>query len=293
MPKREPFIDLIKVIAIILVIFFHFSYQATMEDSLRIVGFVGVSLFFIVSGFILAKNYEKLQKFSLKWFGKRYLKIITVYYPALILILILFYKQAYSGNLFVNLLSHFAFIDSQFATYAYGIISPAWFLAPMILLYLFFPIINRFMKRYTWLIFPAFLMMVGLRILYGGYISINPIFFLGEFCFGISFANNKNLFPILASLLVIIVEPWMIVPFIIFGLLFILRSQIPSIGIIKIISSYTLVLFLLHEGLMNLIFDKWHIYSLPKYPAIILYLSLVVLLTILSNKLYKKIYSLK
>jgi peptidoglycan/LPS O-acetylase OafA/YrhL len=290
MPKREPFIDLIKVIAIVLVIFFHFSYQATRQNSLRIVGFFGVSLFFIVSGFILAKNYEKLQKFSLKWFGKRYIRIITVYYPALILILILFYKQAYAGNIFANLLAHFTFIDSQFATYAYGIISPAWFLTPMILLYLFFPIINKFMKKYAWLIFPVFLMVIGLRFFTASYISINPLFFLGEFCFGISFANNKKLFALFAALPIILISPWMLVPFLIFALLNLVKESIPSIKIIKIISSYTLVLFLLHEGLMNLIFDKWHIYSLPKYPAIILYLFLVILLTLFSNRVNKKIY---
>ena len=291
MGKRESFIDWVKVLAIGFVILFHFSYQTTGYNSLRVVGFIGVSLFFIISGFVLAKNYKNLEKISLKWFGKRYFKIAIIYYPALILIPLLFYSQTHSGNLLANILSHFLFIDSQFTNYAYGIISPAWFLVPLMIFYLFFPIINKIIKKHMWIIFPIFLSMIYLRFIKDAYTSINPLFFLGEFCFGIAFAYNKKLhIPIMATLMVLFVNPLMILPFLIFTVFFIFKNQIGSYAPISIISSYTLVLFLFHEGLMNLIFSKWHIYSLSNYYAIPLYIILVISLTVFSNKIYKKLY---
>jgi peptidoglycan/LPS O-acetylase OafA/YrhL len=52
--KRINSIDILKALAIILVVWFHFQYQATGDNALRIWGFMGVSIFFIASGFLLS-----------------------------------------------------------------------------------------------------------------------------------------------------------------------------------------------------------------------------------------------
>jgi hypothetical protein len=56
-------------------------------------------------------------------------------------------------------------------------------------------VINRLMKKYSWTIFLVFIIMVFVRVGDGTFTSWNPLFFIGEFCFGILFAyeytNNK------------------------------------------------------------------------------------------------------
>ena len=290
MRQRELFIDWLKALAIFLVIAFHVAYGINQNNSLRIIGFFGVSLFFIISGFILAKNYPEQKNFSLQWFKKRYIKIATLYYPSLILIVLLFSKQVYSGNIFKNLISHFLFIDSNFPNYTYGIISPAWFLAPLILFYLFFPFLNRLIRKSEFFLIPIFLITTLFRIHDGNYTSTDPLFFLGEFCFGIAIANKKFTLPLISSIMVMLISPSMVLPFVIFILFYFARTKTTSNPLIKFISNETLALFLFHEGLINLALNKWHIYFIPKYYSIPIYIILVAILTYFSDKFYKKIY---
>lgn len=285
--ERFAFLDILKVLSIFLVILFHFWYQITLNNSLRAIGFIGVSLFFIISGFSLAKNYPEQTKFSFKWFLKRYLKIASVYYIALILIVILFVKQSYSGNLFFNLLSHFTFTDSLFTQFNYGIISPAWFLTPLIVYYLLFPWLNRVIKSNWKIIIPIFVATAIIRIIYGGFVSTNFLFFLAEFCFGIAIAYNKKISIIVVPIIIILVQPIMYLPFFIFFLLSFIRNKYIESKTTTWISGQIIFLFLFHEALIYLIFDKWHIYSLSKPLGIIVYLAAVVIAVFLSNKIQK------
>jgi peptidoglycan/LPS O-acetylase OafA/YrhL len=282
-------IDIIRIIAIILVIIFHYLYIVTSENSLRKLGFVGVSLFFIVSGYLLSKKYPNLEKFSLKWFLNRYIKIASLYYLALIALVILLGKQIYSGSLFENLSLHFLFLDFLSPNASYGIISLAWFLIPLMGLYLLFPYLNNLMKKNSHLLFLIFYITIAIRFLADfnliAYSFYAPLFYLGEFCFGILFAYNKKNPALLAGLLVIFVQPFMIFPFAIFYLIMIIN--IPSNRVLSFIGANTLALFLFQEAFIAIYMGRWNIYSLDKWFALALFTVVAIILVILSKPIQR------
>ncbi|MFH1585655.1 MAG: acyltransferase family protein [archaeon] len=278
-------IDLLRAIAIVMVISFHLLYQITQDNSLRPIGFVAISLFFILSGFILAKKYPKLDSFSIKWFFKRYLRVAILYYIALVAVVLIFSKQVYSGSLFKNLLYHFAFIGFISKETAYGIISPAWFVIPLIGLYILYPYLNKFIKKNPIFLIFAFLITFWFRYTYGGLTSFCPMFFLGEFCFGIAFAHNKNNWALLISIITIAIAPFMILPYLIFYILYYIDNKYLPSKILGFIGANTLMLFLFHEAYIRVALGDWHIYSLSKFSS----LTLLSIIMISSNYTYIKI----
>ncbi|VVB80305.1 Acyltransferase family protein [uncultured archaeon] len=288
--ERFAFVDLVRVIAIFLIVLFHFWYQITFDESLRTIGFVGVSLFFIASGYTLTKHYSNHVSFSFKWFFRRILKIALIYYLALVLVALLFGRQAYSGNLFFNLLAHFSFTDSFFPEYSYGLISPAWFFAPLVVLYLFFPYINKIIKKNWFFILPAFVITFLFRFYNPFFTSTNFLFFLAEFCFGIAFAYRRSLLLVLVSLLIIFIRPVMVLPFVLFYILS-FTDHVSDFNLLRIISKYSVAIFLFHEALMNLIFDKWQIFYFSKVYSILIFVGVSIFVTYLSSILQRKILS--
>ncbi len=280
--RRIASIDILRILAIAFVVFFHAYYHISHDNSLRQLGFLGISLFFIISGFILAKNYPKLEKFSFRWFFKRFVRIASLYYLALIAIIVLFSTQSYSGNLFVELLAHFTFLDPLFESTAFGIISPAWFLTPLVALYILFPFINRYMRRDTRVLVIAFLFTFIARFLNPDiFSSINPLFYLAEFCFGIAFAYRKNHFNLLFPLVLIFISPIMAVPYLIFYLVYSL--DIKSNKVTAWIGSNTLFFFLFHEAFINLGFGRWHILTFSK-PVSMTILAITALVALYLSK---------
>jgi peptidoglycan/LPS O-acetylase OafA/YrhL len=275
-------IDILRILAIVFVVVFHAYYHISHDNSLRQLGFLGISLFFIISGFILAKNYPKLENFSFRWFFKRFVRIASLYYLALLTILILFSTQSYSGNIFLELGAHLLFLDPLFKSTAFGIISPAWFLTPLIALYILFPYINRYMRKDTRVLIIAFLFTFLLRFLNADiFSSINPLFYLAEFCFGIAFAYRKNHYNLLLPLFLIFISPIMAVPYLIFYLVYSL--DIKSNKVTAWIGSNTLFFFLFHEAFINLSFGRWHILSFSK-PLSLTILAIAALLALYISK---------
>ncbi|OYT36581.1 hypothetical protein B6U91_00855 [Candidatus Pacearchaeota archaeon ex4484_71] len=267
------FIDILKVIAIVLIIFFHTWYNLKKPIP-REVGFVGVSLFFIISGYLLKIRYPRLKELSSKYFKKRYLKIAPPYYLSLILVAVLLGKQAASGNIIGNLISHFLFVDFLFLEYKYGIISPAWFLIPLIMLYLLYPYLNKYNSKYKWFFGAAFLLSLVIKFHEGTLASFSPFFFLGEFLFGMLLAQNRRKEAILISLFSILINPWMGLPFAIFFIFSMEKLKLPENRIIKFLSKQTLWLFLIHESILKVAIGRWKIHHLNTvYSLIILILS--------------------
>ena len=288
--KRNISADIIRSVAIFLVILFHLLYAIKPDNSFRYIGFVGLSLFFIVSGFILAENYPKLESFSLKWFFKRYIKISSLYYLALIFLVLLFGQQIYHGSLIKNLFYHFLFIDFISAETAYSIISPAWFLIPLMGLYLLFPYLNRLVKRFQWILLLVFIATVLYRIKVGeftDYSFFSPLFFIGEFCFGISFSHKKNNPFLLFSILNIFVMPVMFLPYLIFYFIISINWEFVPYKLFAFFGANTFALFLFHESFIKLILGKWHIYSLGKSSSLFLLGVIVIFCVWLSKKIQK------
>ena len=289
--------------AIIFVVTFHALYAIYKNNSLRILGFFGISLFFMISGFVLAKNYPKLKNFSIKWFFKRYIRIASLYYLAIITILFLFKTQSYTPPLERNLLLHFLFIDFISPTTAYGFISPAWFLTPLIGLYILFPYLNRLIKKSNIFLILAFAIMMITRLLEGTFTSFSPLFFLGEFCFGIALAHNKKHYPFLISfmtLIILINYPLnfgiaMIIPFIIFYILIGFNPKLLNTKILTFIGMQTFVIFLFHESFINIAIGKWHMYNLTMTSAISILIAVTIIcgyISIIIRNVFEKILDL-
>ncbi len=267
MPQKQRigWLDTGRVLAIFLIVAFHLAYEFSLDNSIRMYGFFGASLFFIISGFSLAMNYPKLDWFSFDWLKKRYLKVAEVYYPAILLVYLLFSTQVTDAG-FYSVLMHFVFLDWLSPATAYSIISPAWFIIPLAALYVLFPFLNRLVRDHPWTVIPAFLLAAGFRYYNGGLVDFNPVFFIGEFCFGIAMAHGKKGWATAGALISLFPTPFMIVPYVIFTLLEVL--DVPAISaLLKPLAANTFGIFLFHESIMKAALGKWSAFGLGAAPS--------------------------
>jgi len=197
----------------------------------------------------------------------------------------MFSEQAYRGSLWKNIVAHFFFVDFYFADTSYGIISAAWFLVPLMGMYLLFPYLNKLIKKRGYLLGVVILAMVLFRMDKGGLASFNLLFFLGEFCFGIALAHNKKNIFLLTPVFTVIVAQFMIYPFAAFYVIHSLRLRFLPSRTLKLIGKYTLTIFLFHEAFIYIWTENWHLYTLNKYSAVFLLIVVSLFLTYISCKI--------
>lgn len=172
-------LDGIRAIAIILVMLFHFHY--TLE-----IGWVGVQLFFVLSGFlitsILLKEKENNLSFYLKrFYWRRSLRIFPLYYLYLLLIAVCFlifnYPSAFpklAPYLFTYTYNYYPLIESLKFDAAF---THFWSLCVEEQFYLFWPfVIFFFSKRgLKFLLIIVILFSPLFRLLMGGYLANTTI----------------------------------------------------------------------------------------------------------------------
>lgn len=281
--ERIAWIDFARVMAILLIVGFHVAYEFTLDQGLRPYGFAGASLFFIISGFVLAQRYPGLVSFDIGWFWKRYLKIASLYYPALIAVALLFGTQVYSGDA-GDILLHFAFLNWLGPATQYTLISPVWFIVPLMGLYVLYPWLNMLTARFRPFILLAVAVSLAVRLMDGTFTSFSPFFFLADFCFGIAMAHGRRDFWLLAPLLLALARPIMAVPF----LLFFILSLMPANGpkpvrdALSLAGKSTFVLFLFHESVMKTALGKWQVWGMDVASSLAVLLVSVALAVLLS-----------
>ncbi len=269
--ERIGWLDTGRVLAIFLIVAFHVAYEFTLDNSLRMWGFFGASLFFIMSGYSLARLYPKLDWFDLGWMRKRYARIAAVYYPAILFVYILFTTQVtYSGWFAVA--AHFVFLDWLWPSTEYSIISPAWFIIPLVGFYILFPLLNRIVRDHPWTVIPAFAAMAAFRYLKGGLVDFSPLFFLGEFCFGIAMAHGKRKWALGGTLLSLVPAWFMIVPYAVFLALPFTENALLS-RVMRPLAAHTFEIFLFHESFMKAALGKWSALGLGAAPSAFLVLA--------------------
>jgi len=258
---RVAWIDAGRTLAAVLVVAFHVLYELQPSPNWRPIGFFGASLFFILSGYSLASRYPDSVSFSFDWLKRRYLRIAAVYYPALVAVFSLFPTQVTSAGWFA-VMTHFLFIDFLFVDTEYAIISPAWFIIPLMAFYVAFPYLNKLVRWSRWIVTAAFIMTAIFRISAGPavYTSFSPLFFLSEFCFGIAIANGQKMPAYASALISLIPNPLMAVPFAIFALLSIMDFRLLGPPLAAI-GAHSLEIFLLHEALMKAALGRWSFYG--------------------------------
>ncbi|MDA3836530.1 MAG: hypothetical protein PF542_02815 [Nanoarchaeota archaeon] len=148
------------------------------------------------------------------------------------------------------------------------------------------------MEEFKGFLLIAFVSMIIFRIIENSYTSFSPLFFLGEFCFGIALANGKKTEALLISLLTIFVNPIMAIPFILFYLITLSNwSFIPEESL-KFISNNTLALFLFHESVMKITIGRWKLFSFETNTAVLILIAAIFACVYFYSKI-QKIISVK
>lgn len=157
-PERLEFLDGLRGFAILLVVLYHewlVSGQAFGPlNFIAQAGFLGVDLFFFISGFCLfypyarAKAAGRPEPTARHFFERRALKIVPSYLLAVFAFAVLYRGQFASVNdAFVQVLAHLTFMHTL-STATFGTISgPLWTIGTEVQFYLLFPLIVLGFRR--------------------------------------------------------------------------------------------------------------------------------------------------
>ena len=211
-------LDFLRTLAIIFVLFFHLGF-----DFFKY-GFLGVDIFFILSGFLMYKYFQ--QEFNNKRIFKYYLnrafRVIPLYLIANLIVLLISFFYLISPHEFYIIIKHYFFSsyflpnvgywleESYFGETTFKPLLNFWSLGVEIQYYLIFPLIFLFLKnRFNTKIFILFFLSLTVYILFNS-ISPKTSFFmlptrLWEFLLGIYCAKyfkkfNKDKTNIIGSI---------------------------------------------------------------------------------------------
>lgn len=147
-------IDLIKIFAILAIVYSHLPYRILgswdiwikITDKFYIgYGYIGVALFIFASGYGLSvRNFES-NKDTIEFYKKRLIRIYPAFLMAIILDAILTYPGCKELS-FVDSLKIISGFQCEFGILN-GINRAHWFIGTIIILYLAYPIVNRYIKK--------------------------------------------------------------------------------------------------------------------------------------------------
>lgn len=155
--KRLVWIDILKGIAILLVVLVHYNQNFTAPlpffSKIASIGARGPQLFLIISAFLtwasLSKRNDNSCQGFISYIGSRLKRILPEYYLALSLALVLFLVGfKYPANLDVcGGLSHILLVNGFIPDYCNNILTVEWYIADLVIFYMLAPIIKRFVNN--------------------------------------------------------------------------------------------------------------------------------------------------
>jgi peptidoglycan/LPS O-acetylase OafA/YrhL len=170
-PRHLEFIDQLRCVAILLVVFRHliginFQWELPWANDVRdfraygpasilvhlfYIGWAGVPLFFIVSGFCIHWSCLRFERFDLRRFcWQRFWRIYPAYISALIIFTWVELKGQFDLAACRQFLSH-VFLIQNFSTATFwGINGPFWSVAVEVQLYLLYPVLLAIKRRAGW-----------------------------------------------------------------------------------------------------------------------------------------------
>ena len=153
-------IQFLRGLAVLLVVFFHLQVPFFQN------GFLGVDIFFVISGFLMAKLYDKGT--ILDFYKRRLNRIYPAYAMTLFITLLIgafvtipvdfnqLIEQSIAGSLFVSNV-YYWYQNSYFDHQAFMPYLNLWSLAVEVQFYLLIPFLYPFLRRSKWLFFLVFI----------------------------------------------------------------------------------------------------------------------------------------
>lgn len=197
-----------RFLAAIAIVIFHdgaeiFPFNLPILKTLFKQADLGVSYFFVLSGFVMIVAYNKKEKISYaQYYLNRIARIYPIYITGLVLILP-FYFQHLKGFRIQSFILNALCLQAWVPSFALNFNSPEWSISVEVLFYLTFPFLfNKIYKRYNWksLVLPILLIWIISQVVfnylyhsafYTGYPSNNhnllyyfPVFHINEFLVG-------------------------------------------------------------------------------------------------------------
>lgn len=155
-------INSFKGIAALGVILVHFSRRSIENELFTQVvstGAMGVQIFLIISSYLiflsLNKNNIHGMNPSFKWIAGKLLRLMPLYYIALIVYLVTFglgnsYWLGSVPNVSIlNIICHFLFLHGLYPYYFNNIIGVEWYLGVIFMLYLIAPLLYKYISNFT------------------------------------------------------------------------------------------------------------------------------------------------
>ncbi|HEY1868743.1 MAG TPA: acyltransferase, partial [Candidatus Cybelea sp.] len=162
-PARLGVLDGLRGIAVVLVVWYHLWQITWLSpgyalDFLPATGFIGVHLFFFLSGFVISYPFigaalaEGSEPSWRDFAWRRFIKIVPSYVLSIAVAYAIGYAQAQpNASAVPDLVTHLLFIHTWFPL-RYGTIDGVlWTLAVEVEFYLLFPLIWSFFKRQPWI----------------------------------------------------------------------------------------------------------------------------------------------
>lgn len=206
MKKRDLSLDVIRIIAIFMIVVFHFAVTYVGSDRIFLFnangswGNLGTALFFILSGYLLRIRYKDIESIK-KFYFKRWLSIYPAYYIAFIVAFLVnvirlkrFFYQGPGYSLIYSVLgvdNYLVWFDVQ--TYA---TVGEWFTAVIVILYLAFPFFNKVVNRYRWSATVIYTIFYIIYVHYGLYPKLAEISFVAcgyMFWIGMMIAEHEKI----------------------------------------------------------------------------------------------------
>ena len=274
-------LDFLRALAIISVLFFHLGFDLFKY------GFLGVDIFFILSGFLMYKYFQQEfnKKRILKYYLNRAFRVIPLYLIANLIVLLISFFYLISPHELYIIIKHYFFSsyflpnigywseESYFGSTTLKPLLNFWSLGVEIQYYLIFPLIFLFLKnRFNTKIFILFFLSLT------GYIIFNSIspktsFFLlptrlWEFLLGIYCAKyfkkfNKNKTNIIGSISFILILLFII--FLSFEQFYILEKNYYLFTIIIAIFTSIILIYGINKNLIEDFLLKKIFLTISKY----------------------------